>query len=572
MSTGSQDTSSQIEVLEKYSNEHNYKLIKTFQETVSGTTDAEERVELTKLMEFVNTNKPDLLLVFETSRLGRKTEDVLKTLRYFTERNINVYLMKENIFTLNEDGTKNSNTSLVLTMMAEISSVERETTLARSRRGLRRNSTELGHWTGGVLLPYGYKKNGKILVIDEEESEIVKEIFNLYIEGNGTTLIADELNKRRIPTRYNKVYKDKKEIKTKTFHRLPSDFKWVDGTIYSILKNTIYIGERKYIDEKSAQMKEKLKHTKSINKEKFVPTFDIIRSPKLQIIDVVTFNKVQERLKGNFNKIGNNTKHFYLLGDTTIKCGVCGMSYFAHKRNDGSDNRYICLSERRKPKCNNVGIGIDKVANAVWYMVRRGQDLIRHIETSIENSDINKDIEIKEKNLIELEKQFTNVDKNENFLVDKVMEGLLSKENYDKRIVSVIAERKSITLKIEKIKSEISELNTYRELQSDINSQIRTIKGDKNIMRKYIEDIISKITIYPIKNDFHIGSIKDDKNIVVKLTLKSTPSSLYFIISQRSIAILPIKESDYDFTNYSVIGERRELKMNVKKLKYFTEN
>ncbi len=572
ISTGSQDTSSQTEVLKKYSDDHNYTLLESFTETISGTTDSEERKELTRLMKYVEYAKVDLLLTFETSRLGRKTEDVLRTIRYFTERGVNVFMMKENLFTLNEDGTKNSNTELVLTIMASISTVERETTLARSRRGLRRNSTELGHWTGGVLLPYGYKKEGKVLVIDEEESLIVKDIFNLYLNGNGTTLIADELNRRGIKTRYNKVYKDKEEIKTKTFHRLPSDFKWVDGTIYTILKNPLYKGERRYIDEKSAQKKEKLKHTKSVNKVEFKPTFDIIKSPTLQIIDEDTFNKVQERLTGNFNKIGNNTKHFYLLGDILIKCGVCGMSYFAHKRTDGKDNRYICLSERRKPKCDNNGIGIDKLADGVWYMVRRGQDLIRHIQSSIEKSDINTDIDIKGRTLKELETQFKNVDKNENFLVDRVMSGLMSQDIYDRRIVGVIAERKIITEKISKIKSEIKELITYREIQSDLNSQIRTIKGDRNLMKKYLEDIISKITLYPIKNSFTIGKIKDDKNMVVKLNLKSTPSPLYFIITQRSKAILSIKESDYDFTNYSIIGEGMELKRNMKELKHFTEN
>ena len=365
ISTETQDTSSQTEVLKKYSDDNNYKLVhEPFVETISGTADEKERKVLNQLKKYVETNKVDILLVFETSRLGRKTEEVLKTIRFFTERGINVYLMKERIFTLNEDGTKNSNTELVLTMMSGIATVERETTLARSRRGLRNNSKLLGHWTGGVLLPYGYKKEGKVLVVDEEEKEVIKKIFNWYVNGMevekdgkkeirpvGTGLIAEKLNEMGIRTRYNKAFEEREEkIKTKTFERPASEYVWVDGTIYTILKNTIYIGQRKYIDEKSAELKEKLKQIKSVNKEKFIPTYDIINSPKLQIITEDTFNRTQERLKNNYNKIGKNVKHFYLLGDIPIKCGVCGLSYYAHKRTDGKDNRYICFIRKEETK------------------------------------------------------------------------------------------------------------------------------------------------------------------------------------------------------------------------------
>ena len=63
------------------------------------------------------------------------------------------------------------------------------------------NAIKKGHWTGGKFMPLGYKRVEKKLVIDEEESEIVKDIFNLYLSGLGTKRIARELNKRKIPTR-----------------------------------------------------------------------------------------------------------------------------------------------------------------------------------------------------------------------------------------------------------------------------------------------------------------------------------------------------------------------------------
>lgn len=591
ISTETQDTSSQTEVLRRYSDENNYQLIhEPFVETISGVADEKERKELNKLKKFVENNKVDILLVYETSRLGRRTEDVLKTIRFFTERGINIFLMKERILTLNEDGTINSNTELVLTMMSGIASVERETTLARSRRGLRNNSKILGHWTGGVLLPYGYRKEGKVLVVDEEESEIVKKIFNWYVYGMeidkddkkeirpvGTGLIAEKLNELGVKTRYNKAFEGRTEkIKTKTFERPSNEFVWVDGTIYTILKNTIYIGRRKYIDEKSSQLKEKLKRNKSVNKVKFIPTYEIINSPHLQIITEDIFYRAQERLTMNYNKIGKNVKHFYLLGELPIKCGVCGMSYYAHKRTDGKDNRYICLSERKKPKCYNKGIGISKLCDGVWWMVKTiaRQDFDKFISDSLDESQITKNILTKENLLSELRKELSNIDKKETYLIDmslKAIERGNDPKVYDNRISDVQSERNQNQTKIDRAENELNDLRSYLNKVSNVNNQIREIKGDKNKMKDLFNKIIKSLTIYPVNKDFCIGHTKDDVNLLIKMNLISTPQPLLFIISQRSRAILPLNENEFDFSTNTVIGLSKELKSRIKELKWQTE-
>lgn len=591
ISTETQDTASQTEVLRKFSDDNNYKLVhEPFVETISGIADEKERKELNRLKKFVETNKVDILLVFETSRLGRKTEDVLKTIRFFTERGINVYLMKERLFTLNEDGTKNSNTELVLTMMAGIASVERETTLARSRRGLRNNSKLLGHWTGGVLLPYGYRKDGKVLVIDEEEAQIVNKIFYWYVDGMeiekdgqkkirpvGTGLIADKLNEMGIRTRYNKAFEQREEkIKTKTFERPASEFVWVDGTIYTILRNTIYIGQRRYIDEKSAQLKEKLKQTRSIKKAIFIPTYEIINSPKLQIIPKAIFDRAQERLTNNYNKIGKNVKHFYLLGDIPIKCGVCGMSYYAHKRTDGKDNRYICLSERKKPKCSNKGIGIAKLCDGIWWMVKTiaREDFDKFVTDSLDESQITKNILSKENMLNELRRELINIDKKENYLIDMSLKAIERGSNpkvYDDRLINVQIERNQNQTKSAISENELKELRSYLDKVSNVNNQIRDIKDDKNKMKDLFNKVIKSLIIYPVNKDFSIGHIKDDVSLLIRVSLISTPQPLYFIISQRSRAILPISDSEYDLNTNSIIGTGRELKARIKKLKWYTE-
>src|SRR5690606_14683232 len=58
------------------------------------------------------------------------------------------------------------------------------------------------------ILSYGYQTDKKgYLEINKEESEIVKKIYELSLKGKGYRKIAEYLNDRNIPTRYNKIGK-----------------------------------------------------------------------------------------------------------------------------------------------------------------------------------------------------------------------------------------------------------------------------------------------------------------------------------------------------------------------------
>lgn len=87
------------------------------------------------------------------------------------------------------------------------------------RRGM--NETRLkGNYTGGHIL-YGYKKQEKKLVIDEERAEVVRFIFEQYSIGVYVKNILLELDRRGV------TYKGKP---------------FVRSTVYNILKNEKYAG------------------------------------------------------------------------------------------------------------------------------------------------------------------------------------------------------------------------------------------------------------------------------------------------------------------------------------------
>ena len=49
------------------------------------------------------------------------------------------------------------------------------------------------------FIPYGYSIRNGLTVIEHDEAEVIRHIFNEYIKGASLKELADELTRRRIP-------------------------------------------------------------------------------------------------------------------------------------------------------------------------------------------------------------------------------------------------------------------------------------------------------------------------------------------------------------------------------------
>src|SRR5687767_2951828 len=106
VSTFDQDNASAISDLKAYAKYRKYKVLKVFEEKITGASKASERNEFKKLLHYVESEKIDTILVWELSRLGRSMMDVLNTIEDLSKKGINVYIKKENLNTL-EGGKRN---------------------------------------------------------------------------------------------------------------------------------------------------------------------------------------------------------------------------------------------------------------------------------------------------------------------------------------------------------------------------------------------------------------------------------------------------------------------------------
>lgn len=525
VSTYSQDTARQKEELLKHCKLNDYEVVKEIEENISGITPWKNR-KLSSVFEYTDI---DGVVVLELSRFGRDAEDVLSGIKLLHENNIWLYSKNNNIKTLDDNGEEDFSGKLLTTILSGVAEMERTLTKQRSISGLIKKVSD-GNWTGGKFLPYGYKRVDKKLVIEETESNVIKEIFQKYLDGNGTKRIANYLNSddKKTPTRYNLVVegKIKKPNKWKLNgdeieYKEGKDFEWKDGTIYSILTNKVYIGEK--------EGKGKLNGIK-------------LQSPP--IIEKEVFLKVQDKLKNTQKK--TSTKYIYVL-EGKPKCGVCDSSYFPHKRSSNKDNTYKCLSKRYGKSCDNYGIGIPKLNAGVWTTLRKDRSELENIlminknKTEIENEII---VLIEKNKQIEIE--INQYEKKQKEILNLFLEGKIEKQNLYKIDEDIKSKLKSLKEELEMLNSELYNKKNFIKNQQSANNSLRNIKENINILKRTFEKVIQKVVIYPVKENKikDIFQNKQDNLVYVELfTFINISKPLSFVISQRSIKYLFITEN-----------------------------
>lgn len=159
-------------------------LQKYIDEGITGTQ-AKKRPAFLQMLEDARAGKFDLIVTREVCRFARNTVDTLVTTRELKNLGIEVYFVEDNIWTMDGDG------ELRLTIMATLAQEESRKVSERVRAG-QKISRENGvlYGNGNII---GYDRVDGNYVINEEQAETVRIIFDMYLQGAGQTKIAKEL-------------------------------------------------------------------------------------------------------------------------------------------------------------------------------------------------------------------------------------------------------------------------------------------------------------------------------------------------------------------------------------------
>ncbi|MGE0077502.1 MAG: recombinase family protein [Bacteroidales bacterium] len=134
-STEDQNWERQLVNLKEIAEEKGWTMVRTFSESISGTTKANSRREFTEMLKYAEVKGIKLIMLSEVSRLGRRVTDILNTIELLHEKGIALYIQQFNMISL-EDGKENPTVKLLCQMMSIGAELENNLRKERQREGI----------------------------------------------------------------------------------------------------------------------------------------------------------------------------------------------------------------------------------------------------------------------------------------------------------------------------------------------------------------------------------------------------------------------------------------------------
>lgn len=141
--TDRQNTERQVADLNRYAEANGIEVLKVFNEHISGATKNTDRPVLLAAIDFAISEKIDIVLLSELSRLGRSVYELQEIVKRLIDNNINAYFQKEGISLFNADGSENIVTPILVTVLGVCAQIERENIKFRLNSG-RKNAINRG--------------------------------------------------------------------------------------------------------------------------------------------------------------------------------------------------------------------------------------------------------------------------------------------------------------------------------------------------------------------------------------------------------------------------------------------
>jgi site-specific DNA recombinase len=190
-----------------------------------------ERPALKRLLEDVEAKKVNVIVVYKVDRLTRSLSDFAKIVEALDARGVSFVSVTQQFNTTSSMGR------LTLNILLSFAQFEREVTGERIRDKIAA-SKKKGMWMGG-LVPLGYDLEGRKLIPNSKESELVCKIFSLYLKVGCVSKLAVQLARENVRS---KVWT------TRTGARLGGGA-FARGALYALLRNRLYIGEIRHRDQ-----------------------------------------------------------------------------------------------------------------------------------------------------------------------------------------------------------------------------------------------------------------------------------------------------------------------------------
>lgn len=157
-------------------------------EALTGTKDS--RAEFQQLLKDCRAGKIDIIITKSISRFARNTLTLLETVRELKAIHVDVFFEEQNIHSISGDG------EMILSFLATFAQEESRSASENMKWRIQKDFNEGIIWGGKSCL--GYKLENRKLEMIPDEAEIVRLIFQLYIEGLGADTIGKILDSKDV--------------------------------------------------------------------------------------------------------------------------------------------------------------------------------------------------------------------------------------------------------------------------------------------------------------------------------------------------------------------------------------
>ena len=189
-----------------------YEVFKVYCDAGISAKDMEHRPKFQEMLEDIKKGKINYIVAYKLDRVTHSVRDLEELIGMLEKYNCYLVCDRDDV------NTSTANGRFFVRMLTVLSQLEIEIVSERTKFGLN-GAIKCGHLPG--IVPLGYKKDGnKKTIIDETTKDVIKRVFDLYLQGKSYQQISNIFNEEKV---LNKV--------------------WYDTHFEKIINNKIYMGD-----------------------------------------------------------------------------------------------------------------------------------------------------------------------------------------------------------------------------------------------------------------------------------------------------------------------------------------
>ena len=476
-------------------------------EGITGTS-VTKRPSFMRMMADAEKGLFDLIITREVSRFARNTVDTLQETRRLKSMGVEVWFTEDNIRTMND-----SDGELRLTIMASLAQQESQKTSIRVKAGQMVSFMNGVPYGNGNILGYDKLPNHGEYVINKEQAETVRLIYDMYLKGIGLRAIQFELEKQGRKTATGKTH-------------------WDCAVISRVLKNPFYYGMVEYRKQFVPDYLEQ----KKINNHGEVEKIRV-KGKHEPIVTEEEFLAVQDRL----GKKSQNTKN----GKTGLKSHAdvwgskliceCGRKFnrttYHTPKGESKRYAYMCSGQARTGSVGQrlkKGLPVDGICRAQfvqgWKLeaqaARIFSNFFKETEKVLDYAYVMFDAkqmvigkkDTKEKELDALMAEIEKAKAYNDKLLQLRLDNEITRDDY-------ATKRAVYDDKISEATKKIEEIHRYQQIEDNIEERVRMMKeiiesgidyDFNHIPENVIEHFVDKIVVHENSMEWHMVFDKDN--------------------------------------------------------------